>query len=162
MPRAERTTHDVKQRPSAPFDMNTLVAGGPEIEVVQGDKDLQKLAADAAFMEELIDIRFLSSGDRNAPKLIEVGVGTSAPDGKTGGKHTRKGFERNKVYSIPRFMFEVLAHAKVSTLRQIPDPRNPMEMLNVVDHAFFYPFEVVHDPNPKGEAWREKVLADPC
>ena len=162
MARIERTSYDVNPKPSVPFDMDTLVQGGPEIEVVDGDKDFRALAEDAAFMEEMIDIRFLSSGDVNAPKLVEVGVGTSAPDGKTGGKNTRKGFQRNKVYSIPRFMFEVLAHAKITTLRQIENPRNPMEMLQVLEHSFSYPFECVRDPNPKGEAWREKVLNDPC
>lgn len=162
MPRAQKTTYDVPQKASQPFDMGTLVQGGPEIEVIEGDKDFKKLSEDAAFMEEMIDIRFLSTGDINAPKLIEVGVGTAAADGKTGGKMTRKGFQRNKVYRVPRFMFEVLAHAKISTLRQVQDPRNPMEMMQILEHSFSYPFECVNDPNPKGEAWREKVLNDPC
>lgn len=157
-----KTSYDVPQKPSVPFDMDALVQGGPDLEVVQGDKDYQKVAEDAAFMEEMIEIRFLGTGDVNAPKMVEVGVGTSAPDGKSGGKSTRRGFMRGKVYTVPRFMFEVLAHAKVSTLKQVQDPRNPMELLNVVEHSFFYPFECVNDPNPKGEAWREKVLADPC
>jgi hypothetical protein len=142
--------------------MDTLAQGGPEIEVVQGDKDFRKLAEDAAFMEEMIDIRFLSSGDQNAPKLIEGLAGTSSPDGKTGGKTTYMGFQRGTVYTVPRFMFEIFAHAKISTLRQVPDPRNPVEMLQVLEHAFAYPMECVRDPNPKGAAWREKVLADPC
>ena len=157
-----RSSYDVQQKPSTPFNMDALVQGGPEIEVVKGDKDFRKVAEDAAFMEEMIDIRFLGTGDVNAPKMVEVGVGTSSPDGKSGGKNTRKGFVRGKVYTVPRFMFEVLAHAKVTTLKQIQDPHNPMELLNVTEHSFFYPFECVHDANPKGEAWREKVLADPC
>ena len=164
MPRVEKTSHDVRLKPSAPFDMNVLSQGGPEIEVVDGDKDFRKLAEDAAFMEEPVVIRFHSSNNTNDPKLIEVAVGTSSPDGKTGKKTTRFGFMRGKPYVVPRFVVEVLAHAKVSTLRQIPDPQNPHnpEMLNVTEHSFFYPFEVLKDENPKGEMWREKVMADPC
>ena len=162
MRRAERTTHDVRLKPSVPFDMSTLSQGGPDIEIADGDKDLRKLVEDAQFMEEMIDIRFLSSGNPNDPKLIETAVGTSSPDGKTGRKTTRLGFQRNKVYTVPRFVFEVLAHAKISNLRQIPDPRGGMEPLSVLEHSFFYPFECVRDPNPKGEAWRQARLDDPC
>ena len=159
----ERTTHDVKLPASQPFDLGTLQEGGPELEVVPGDKDFRKVAEDAEFMEEILDVRFLSSNNPNDPKLIESMAGTSSPDGKTGHKTTRLGFQRNKVYKVPRFIFEIFAHAKVSTLKQIQDPRNPMEMLNVTEHAFFYPFECVFDPSgKKGEAWREKVLNDPC
>jgi len=142
--------------------MDVLADGGPEIEVVDGDKDLQKLAEDAAFMEEMIDIRFLASGNVNDPKLVEVMAGTSSPDGKTGKKTTRMGFQRNKVYSVPRFVFEILAHAKISTLRQVANPNGSMEPLQVLEHSFFYPFECVNDPNQKGEAWREARLNDPC
>ena len=164
MPRVKvGTTHDVKLPASQPFDMGVLAEGGPELEVVQGDKDIRKLSEDAAFMEEMIDIRFHSSNNTNDPKLVEVAVGTSSPDGKTGKKTTRLGFQRNKVYTVPRFVFEVLAHAKVSALKQIQDPRNPMEMLNVTEHSFFYPFECTRDPSgAKGEMWRERVLNDPC
>lgn len=158
----KQTTYDVDHKPSAPFDMDTLQDGGPEIEVVSDDKDIRKLTEDAAFMNEPIDIRFLGSGNPNDPKMVEVGIGTIGADGKTGGKMYRQGYVRNKVYTVPRFVFEVLAHAKVSTLKQIPDPRNPVESLNVLEHSFFYPMECVHDANPKGEAWRERVLNDPC
>ncbi len=163
MPRQqEHTTYDAKLKPTVPFDMDTLSQGGPDLEIVGQDADFRALAEDAAFMEEKVDIRFQSSGDPNAPRMIEVGVGTSAPDGKTGRKSTRMAFHRNQIYSVPRFIVEALAHAKISTLRQVQDPRNPMEMLNVVEHQFFYPFSVIRDENAKGAMWLERVLADPC
>lgn len=157
-----QTSYDVQNKPSVPFDMESLADGGPDIEVVHADADFRKVAEDTAFMAEIIEIRLLGTGDPNAPKMVEVGVGTASADGKTGGKNIRMGFERGRIYRVPRTVFEVLAHAKVSTLKQIPDPRNPNELLNVTEHSFFYPFECVNDPNPKGLAWREKVMNDPC
>lgn len=175
----ERTTHDAYIKPKPAFDMDTLVHGGPDIEVVEADADFRKIAEDAAFMNELVQIRFLPSQDPNAPKLVELGVNTAGATGKmraptedypagkpgvaaTGGKSVKKGFERGRVYAIPRYLVEAAAHAKIQVLEQSSHPRNPYEIVQTLRDSFLYPFEVINDPNPKGRAWLDRVMSDPA
>lgn len=180
MPRVakqERTTYDVPPQQSPAFDLNTLKSGGPDILVADRDTDLKQLVQDEAFMHEKIEMRFLDSGDPNATKAVEIDVSTGGitgpmgpptpehPEGTPGvagrgGKRTKMVFARGKVYTVPRYVFEACAHAKITTLVQNEDPRNPREMVQTLRHSFNYPFECVYDPNPKGAAWREMVLRD--
>ena len=161
MPRAQKKpvadTNQVRVQDRGGFNLDTVVQGGPEIQVINGGKDFQKLVEEEGFMHEKLSIRFHETADPNAPKLVEVGVGIE-------GRDVRRAFERGKIYNdVPRFLVEVLAHAKVTDLRQKQGPSGrPDDIVNVEKHAFYYPFEVLHDPNPKGRAWLEKVLADPA
>jgi hypothetical protein len=164
--------------PSQPaFDMATLTAGGPEIVVAPPESDIEKIVADEAFLNEQIEIRCEANGDKNAPKAVELTINTGGvtgpmgaptteyPDGVpgragSGGKRVTYVFKYGQVYKVPRFVFEALAHSKSTTLRQIPHPSKPMEMTHVNEHTFSYNFACVRDPNPNGQAWREKVLRD--
>ncbi len=180
MPRMQKAaSHDVNLPPSAPFDINSAAAGGPDIVAVPPNADLKSLAQDAKFMHEPVEIRILETSDSSAPKAVEITVhtggitgpmkrdehgnlqpGVAGPGGK---KHTYV-FQRGVKYTVPRFIFEALAHAKMTTLKQVPHPTNPMEMLQTNHHNFFYQFEMLRDSNtsPKAVAWREKVLSDPA
>lgn len=180
MPRVakqERTSFDVPPQTSPAFDLGVLQTGGPDIVVADRDTDLKELIADEAFMHEMIKIRFLDSGDPNATKAVELKVATGGITGpmgaptsdypmgvpgqaSRGGKNTQMVFARGVVYDVPRYVFEVAAHAKISTLRQTSDPRAPMELVQSLQNSFQYGFECVYDPNPKGAAWREMVLRD--
>lgn len=170
MPRAAQTarrttsTHDVNPKAREGFGLDDVVHGGTDIEVIQAGKDFQKLVDDESFMHETLEVRFHETGDANAPKIIEVGVGISPSDGsKKGGRDVRRGFLRGVIYKMPRYMVEVFAHAKVTSLTQQQGPSGrPDDIVNVEKHAFFYPFEVLSDPNPRGRAWLEKVLKDPA
>ena len=158
----QASTEDVSPKAREPFDLTSLANGGPQIEVVsEGDKQIP-LYEDPAFLNETLVIRFMDTGDMNAPKMIELLVNTSGADGKSGGKSVRLAFSRGVEYKIPRYVFEVIAHAKTTTLQQVRKDNDPMNILHVERHSFFYPVEVLHDPNPKGAAWREKVLSDPA
>lgn len=163
MPRAStKTSFDVDPQVRQPFNMDDLMQGGPEIEAIPAEADIKSIMETEQFMNEMLVIRFLDSGDPNAPKLIEIGVNTAGHDGRQGGKSTRMGFERGVKYSIPRYMFEAIAHSKRTTLEQVRDPRDPMSIMHVERHAFSYPFECLSDPNPKGQSWRDKVMSDPA
>jgi hypothetical protein len=170
---------EVSIPPSSDFDLNSLAQGGPDIVTVPADTDIRKLCEDEAFMNEMIEIVCKASGDPNAPKAVEISVqsgGITGPMGKPtaehpsgtpgiagrGGKLTRFVFSMDKKYTVPRFVFEALAHAKTTTLRQAPHPTIPMQMTQRNVHSYSYNFEVTRDPNPRGQAWREKVLADPA
>ena len=180
MPRLSKAaSHDVDLKPSMPFDIGTLQGGGPQIEVAPPNVDLKAVIEDEKFMNELMEIRCLETSDHNAPKAVEITVQTGGITGPMtrdehgnlrpgmpgpGGKKVTYVFERGKKYTVPRFAFEALAHSKVTTLKQIPHPTNPNEMLQTNHNSFFYQFEVLRDSNnsPKAEAWREKVLLDPA
>ena len=172
-------SHDVTLKPSAPFDLNSAAAGGPEIVVAPPNADFKSITQDAKFMHELVEIRCLETSDPNAPKAVELTVQTGGITGPMkkdeygnlqpgvagpGGKRHRYVFERGVKYTVPRFVFEALAHSKVTTLKQIPHPTNPMEMLQTQHNNFFYQFEMLRDsnPSPKAQAWKEKVLSDPA
>lgn len=174
MPRVrEKTSHDVNPQAPPAFGVELLQQGGPEIVVAPAEADIRKLCEDEKFMHDLIQIRFIESADPNATKLVELeanigGItGKMGPDGEPGkpgrgGQSQKRGFIRGKVYTVERYWWEIAAHAKISTLAQIPNPANPMELMQVNRNTFSYPFECVRDDNPKGRAWREKVWADPA
>lgn len=175
----EQTSYDAKPKTREAFDLESLVAGGPDITVTGVDKDLAKLMADEKFMNEIVHVRFIRNGDPNAPKMIEIGVNVAGitgpmgpptqeyPDGKPGvagrgKKSMRKGYQYGEVYPMPRYMLEAVAHAKVTTLKQVTDARDPMRTMHIEEHSFAYPVEVVRDDNPKGRAWFDKVCQDPA
>ena len=177
MPRGVRKTaptpsYDVKIPAPSPFDMETLTAGGPDILVAPADADIRKIGEDEKFLNEPVVIKCTRIGDQ-APKVVELTVrtggitGPMGPDGKPGvpgrgGKRLALTMEYDKPYTVPRFVFEALAHSKQTTLQQRPDPRNPMEMVQFLSNQFSYHVECLRDDNPKGRAWRETVLADPA
>ncbi len=161
MARRERTSYDAQVQEKPAFDLDQLAEGGPQIEVVR-DGDFQKLAEDTKFMNEPVQVRFLPSNDPNATKLVELGANISSRDGKSGGQSVKRGFERGKVYTIPRYLVEVAAHAKTQVLEQSTDPRDPYRIMQSLRDSFTYPFEIVSDPSPKGRAWLDHVLADPA
>ena len=180
MPRvSSQAAHDVSIPPSKKFSVQELAGGGPDIVVVPADAEIRKLCANEKFMNEIIKIRLHATGDINAPKAVELSIQTGGITGAMGpatpefpngtpGKAGRGGktvnyvFEYERVYPVPRFVYEALAHAKTTSLRQTPHPTRPMEMVQQNVHSFFYNFECVADPNPKGQPWREFVLAQPA
>lgn len=172
-----QASDDVNLQASVPFDLNSLVGGGPDILVAPPNMDIRRLCEDEKFMNETIEIRCKASGDPNAPKAVEISVYTGGitgpmgaptpefPDGVPGkagrgGKLVTYVFSMDKKYTVPRFIFEALAHAKMTTLKQTPHPTIPIQMVQQNINSFSYNFDCVNDPNPKGQAWREKVLQD--
>lgn len=157
------STEEVIARARDPFDISSLTQGGPDIEIAsESDKPNPKNWTDPAFLNELIAIKFLDTGNPNDPKAVELQINTLGLKGKTGGKSLRVVFMRNVVYRVPRFIFEVVAHAKTTTLQPTQDPKDPMNTLYIEKHSFYYPCQVVADANPDGPAWCEKVLNDPA
>ena len=157
--------------------MNSLVQGGPDIVEAPPGADVRKLCEDEKFLNEPIEIVCKASGDPFAPKAVEITVETGgitgpmgpptpeSPHGTPGiagrgGKRVSYVFAYDRKYTVPRFVFEALAHAKMTSLRQSPHSTKPMEMIQRNVHTYSYNFECVRDANPKGQAWREKVLRD--
>lgn len=173
--RAEQSTYDTSL-PAKTVDVNQLTAtGGPDIVVAPAESDIQKLAEDEKFMHEMVDIIFFTDNSPGASRHVEMSINTGGITGKMrlneetgemmpgtarGGKSYTRVFEREKVYTVPRFVVETMAHAKIATLKQIP-VEGRIEPMSVNTYTFAYPFNVVRDPNPAGKAWFEKVKRDP-
>ena len=177
MPKGYPNSGDVQPSASSKFDINSLTQGGPDLVELPAGAEIKKLLDDEAFMHEIIQIRCGSTQDPHAPKAVEIGIdlgGVTGPMGpptadypygtpglaSRGGKRVTYVFAYDQVYSVPRYVYEALAHAKMTRLVQTPHPTKPMEMMQQMKHSFTYNFECVHDPNPKGQAWREKVMSD--
>lgn len=168
----------VQARARDPFDLTQVNDGGPDLHVVGRDPDFEAVIQTPGFYDETVHIRILDTGDVNAPRMVELGagIGPIASDKKpiedSDGKlinakglgiARRMAMMRNQIYRVPRYVVEILAHSKVTTLTQQMGPSNrPDDIVMVERHSFFYPFEVVRDDNPRGRMWLEKVLADPA
>lgn len=173
----ETNSYDAKPQVRPPFNMDALVQGGPEIEVVP-DAEFAAIAADEKFMNEILQVNFIATGNDNDTKLVELGCNTSGHTGppregkdgeilpgvaRGGGIAIKRGFIRGRIYPIPRYLLEVAAHSKITTMKQVPHPVNPNELLQVEETSFAYPFEVRHDPSGAvGRAWLNRVLSDPA
>ena len=174
---ASTTSYDTRIPIAAPFSMDSLMDGGPDILVAPAEADIRALCEDEKFLHEPIVIKCMKTGEMS-PKVVEITVRTGGITGPArhdketgemkpgvagrGGKRVIYTMEYDKPYTIPRFVFEALAHSKRTTLHQRQDPRNPMEMIHYHAHEFSYHIECLRDDNPKGQGWRERVLADPA
>ena len=111
--------------------------------------DFQKTIAEAAFMNEIVEVQLAATTDENQPPHIVMNVnGISQP------------FFRDIPVKCRRMFLEVLARCKESKYTQTRNAMEPdrSEMVQRTAHA--YPFQVLHDPNPKGSAWLRAVMAE--
>ena len=130
-----------------------IVDQGQDIEPILAAEGLGKIAAEEAFMHEILEVEILSSGDENsAPSgILNVG-GVSQP------------WMRDTPIMMRRKFVEVLARCKETKyVPQDPNMSNPMATnVPIGRTAFAIPFSVLHDPNPKGRAWLAAIKAEPA
>ncbi len=136
-----------------------LPADGSIIEAIQGlkeveivDKPLPDDYADAlAFMEEKIVVIINEDNDPNAENPIQVAV-----NGRN------QFFFRGHPQEVRRKYVEVLARAKRTRIAtpEVTDASGARTNLIRQHTTLRYPFNVVSDPNPKGQAWLKAVLSE--
>ncbi len=114
----------------------------------QGFREFETEMQYEQFMREPVVIRIHATRDKNEPPKVFVGV-----NGDT------RWLLRDTNYRIPRFLVEALAKAQEMSFKteENPDPRvdNAMTLLRTT--AMSYSFSVLHDPNPHGRRWLERV-----
>jgi hypothetical protein len=122
----------------------------PVVETVAESTDFRSMAANEAFMNELVTILIHSSTDENQPPQVLVNVnGTNQP------------IIRGYPTKIKRKYVEVLARMKETRYNQVTrNPSAPDQVDMVARHGLVYPFDLVEDPNPKGRGWLNNVLAE--
>lgn len=122
----------------------------PEIQTVAETKDLAKLVADEAFMNEMVVIEVADSQNPDdAPNFVVNVNGTNMP------------IPRGRPVMLKRKYVEVLARNKQTTFKQItPNPSEPDKTIMVPKTVFGYPFQLVEDKNPRGREWLKHVMAE--
>lgn len=129
-----------------------IIDDTPIVETVSESKDFRDLAANEAFMNELVTVVVHSTTDENqAPHVIVNCNGVNQP------------IVRGVPTAIRRKYLEILARMKETKYTQVtPNPAAPDVSEMKARHGLAYPFEVVEDNNPKGRAWLNNVLAEPA
>lgn len=126
--------------------------GDPEIEPISKDADFKKIAADEKFMNELVTISIHTSPDENQPNHVIVNC-----------NGTNQLIIRGVPIRVKRKYVEILARMKETKYRQsTPNPAAPDEIQMHSRSGQVYPFEVLEDPNQKGRAWLNHVMAEPA
>lgn len=122
----------------------------PVVETVAESKDFRQLAADEAFMNELVTVTVHSTTDENqAPHIIVNCNGVNQP------------IIRGYPTQVKRKYVEILARMKETKYTQVtPNPAAPDATEMRARHGLAYPFEVTEDANPRGRAWLQNVLAE--
>lgn len=124
----------------------------PIVETVSESRDFRQLAADEAFMNELVTVLVHSTTDENqAPHVIVNCNGINQP------------ILRGVPTRVRRKYVEILARMKETKYTQFtPNPASPDVSELRARHGLAYPFDVQEDPNPRGRAWLANVLAEPA
>lgn len=124
----------------------------PVVETVAESRDFSQLAADEAFMNEMVTVMIHSTTDENqAPHVIVNCNGTNQP------------IIRGVPTSVKRKYVEILARMKETKYTQVtPNPASPDVSEMRARHGLAYPFDLVEDKNPRGRAWLQNVLAEPA
>ena len=122
-----------------------------KIEPVDGPRGNEFLD-ELKFMEEPVEVMGLESTDP-AVELVPEVFHNGVP----------QRFIRGQVQTVKRKFIEVLARAKKTTYKQeIYADRLSGDAVQrmIPQSALQYPFQIINDPNPRGQAWLRKVLAE--
>lgn len=122
------------------------------VETVAESTDFAKLAADEAFMNEIVTIHVHSTTDENQPTQFLLNCnGVNQP------------VVRGIQMDVKRKYVEILARMKETKYTQVtPNPAAPDVSELRARHGLVYPFDLIADRNPKGRAWLSNVLAEPA
>lgn len=129
-----------------------IVDDAPVVETVAESADFRQLAADEAFMNEMVTILVHSTTDENQPPHIIVNCnGMNQP------------IVRGVPMQVRRKYVEILARMKETKYSQVTrNPAAPDQIDMIARHGLAYPFDLVEDKNLRGRAWLNNVLAEPA
>lgn len=121
------------------------------LDTVSQDADLRNVAAQAAFMEQELEIEITAPATDNDPTVVILNVNS-----------TNQPVMRGQPQKIKRKYVEVLARMKQTSYTQSATNYMNPEISNELRPrtAIVYPFQVLHDPHPKGGYWLRHILAE--
>lgn len=134
------------------LDFMQIRLGAPQIEPEKAREWKDKAEAEA-FMNEPLVIRVHTTNDKNAPPSVFVGL-----NGEGGW------IPRGVKVRLRRKFVERLAQSQSASFstQQKADPHADEGMEIKRTSGQEYPFEVLHDPNPKGRAWLARITREGC
>lgn len=134
------------------IDFSFLATGGTSIQPVN-EREFPSTAEGKLeyeqFMRQPVTIRIHKTSNPNDIPSVPVGL-----------NGVQAWLPRDKPIKIPRAFVEVLAQAQVRNYRQEreSDPDAAEGMRTRRYGGLEYPFEVIHDPHPKGRAWLNRIV----
>lgn len=129
-----------------------IVDDAPVVETVAESRDFRQLAADEAFMHEMVTVMIHATTDENQPPQVIVNCnGTNQP------------IMRGVPTMVRRKYVEILARMKETKYSQVTRNASAPDQIDLVArHGLSYPFDLISDDNPRGRAWLQNVLAEPA
>ena len=135
------------------IDMMQGTAPGFHLEVIPENvfREFKDRESYEAFMREPVVIKFAESRDKNEPPLIFVGVNGA-----------QRWCPRNKPIRLPRYFIERLAQAQEMRFETLPTNDDTIDnrMVTKRHSAASYSFSILHDPNPSGRRWLQRVTRE--
>lgn len=135
------------------IDFMHLPTGGVSIQPVN-EREFDMTSAEGRFayekfMAEPVVLAIHATSDKNEPPVADIRLnGVPCP------------LPRDAKIRVARAFVEALAQSQVRSYEQVRDP-NPdaTEGMKTRRHTGSqYPFSVLHDPNPKGRAWLQRIM----
>lgn len=113
-------------------------------------KEFSREVFEEAFMNEMVTVMVADTTDENVNPMPTPSVnGVMQP------------IMRGVPTRVKRKYLEVLARCKETKFSQrTANPMEPDRIDMVPRTAFTYPFQVIEDQNPKGNAWLKAVMAE--
>jgi hypothetical protein len=130
-------------------------AGDTEIDTNVGHFDENKLAK-LAFLEEPVTIIIAEASDKNQESHIFCAVNGVGP-----GPGGLPWLPRNIEITVARKYLEVLARARpvrVQTVERVNRDNGERYTEQKRSSSQRYPFQVIHDPNPRGRDWLKNLM----
>lgn len=151
MARPERSSAEyVSNENAGVISWNALRTGMPQITVQDEPMFKTPLEIEQFMMEELVIIIHKST-DKNAVPMVPVGINGE-----------KAWLPRDMKISLPRKFVAILARSQEATFStdDNPDPRADEGKIVRRTNGQVYPFQVLHDPNPRGPSWLAKVARE--
>jgi hypothetical protein len=129
-----------------------IIDDTPIVETVAESRDFRQLAADEAFMHEMVEVLVHATTDENQSPSVIVNC-----------NGTNQVIIRGVPVMIRRKYLEILARMKETKYSQVTRNASAPDQIDMIArHGLAYPFELLNDSNPRGRAWLQNVLAEPA
>lgn len=146
---------DIAKEKTVVFDNGTRVELGDDIEIEGNVYGLSDKAAKMAFDNEVVSVIINESQEKNAERYVFLAI-----NGVGAGPKGIPWVPRGQVIDIKRMYLNVLAGARTVRYSNYEYTTNDGERKSAQRPQTIqaYPFQVVHDANPKGREWLTQLL----
>lgn len=141
----------VQRRPVRRIEgINTLSVDASDIQIIPA---FESNAAYEAFMAQFVEIEIATTQDKNAPPMVPVGV-----------NGIQAWLPRGEVIEVPRYFVERLLRSQSHKFETLNNNDYAAETGTSIRETIGtdYPFQIVHDPDPRGHEWARTIRMQGC